>query len=62
MTSVSKNKYIDKLDEILNKCNNTYHSTVKMKTVDVNSGIYIDFGIENNEKDPKLKVCDYVRI
>ena len=35
MTSVSKNIYIDKLDDIVNKHNNTYHSTMKMKPVDV---------------------------
>ena len=38
MTSVSKNIYIDKLDYIVNKNNNTYHSTIKMKPVDVKSG------------------------
>ena len=35
MTSISKKVYTDKLDDIVNKCNNTYHSTVKMRTVDV---------------------------
>ena len=42
MTSVSKNVDIDKLDDIVNKCNNTYHSTIKMKPVDVKSNTYID--------------------
>ena len=42
MTSVSKNIYIDKLDDIVNKCNTTYHSTVKMKPVNVKSSTYID--------------------
>ena len=42
MTSISKSVYIDKLDEIVNKCNNTYHNTIKMKPVDVNSTTYID--------------------
>ena len=37
MTSVLKNVYIDKLDDIVNKYNNTYHSTIKMKPVDVKS-------------------------
>ena len=37
MTSISKNVYIDKLDDIINKYNNTYHSTIKMKIVDVKS-------------------------
>ena len=35
MTSVSKFVYIDKLDDIVNKYSNTYHSTMKMRTVDV---------------------------
>ena len=42
MTSVSKNVYIDKLDDIVNKYNNTYHSTIKMKPVDIKSNTYID--------------------
>ena len=37
MNSVSKNVYIDKLDDTVNKYNNTYHSTIKMKPVDVKS-------------------------
>ena len=35
MTSISKNVYIDKLDETINKCNNTYHSTIEMKPTNV---------------------------
>ena len=42
MTSVSKSVYIDILDGMVNKYKNTYHSTIKMKTVDVKSNIYID--------------------
>ena len=42
MSSMSKNVYIDKLDDIVNKYKNTYHSTMKMKTVDVKSSAYID--------------------
>ena len=41
MTSVSKNVYIDKLDDIVNKCNNTYHSTIRIKPVDVKSNTVI---------------------
>ena len=41
MTSVSKNVYIDKWDDIVNKYNNTYNSTIKMKPVDVKSSTYI---------------------
>ena len=43
MTSISKNVYIDKLEDIVSKCNNTYHSTIKMKLVDVKNNTYIDF-------------------
>ena len=43
MTSISKNVYIDKLDDIVNKYINTYHRTVKMKPADIKSRTYIDF-------------------
>ena len=62
MTSISKNVYIDKLDDIVNKYNNTYHSTIKMKPVDVKSNTYIDSSKEINNKDPKFKIGDIVRI
>ena len=62
MTSISKNVYIDKLDDIVNKYNNTYHSTIKMKPVDVKSNTYIDFNKETNSKDPKFKIGDIIRI
>ena len=52
MTSISKNVYSDKLIDIVNEYNSTYHRTIKIKPVDVNSSTYIDFGIENN-KNPK---------
>ena len=56
MTSISKNVYIDKLDDIVNKYNNTYHSTIKMKHVDLKSRTYIDFSKEINDKDLNLKL------
>ena len=62
MTSISKNVYIDQLDDTVNKYNNTYHNTIKMKPVDVKSSTYIDSGKETNDKDPKFKVGDIVRI
>ena len=62
MTSISKNVYIDKLDDIVNKYNNTYHSTIKMKPVDVKSNTYINSSKEINDKDPKFKIGDIVRI
>ena len=54
--------YIDKLDGIGSKNNNTCHSTIKMKAVDIKSNTYIDSGKEINNKDPKSKVGDTVRI
>ena len=56
MTSISKNMYIDKLDDVVNKYNNTYHSTIKMKPVDVKSNTYINFSKKVNETDPKFKL------
>ena len=60
MTSITKNVFTDKLDDIVNEYNNTYHRTIKMKPVDVKDNTYIDFKKEVNDKD--LKVGDYVRI
>ena len=62
MTAISKNVYIDKLDDIVAEYNNTYHRTIKMKPVDVKDNTYIDFEKEVNDKDPKFKVGDHVRI
>ena len=64
MTSISKKVHIDKLDDIVNKYNNTYHRTVKMKPVDVkdNIYIYIDFDKQINDKDPKFQIANHVTI
>ena len=62
MTSILKNVCIDKLDDILNEYNNTYHRTIKMKPVDVNDNTYIDSSKEVNDKDPEFKIGDHVRI
>ena len=62
MTSVSKNVYIDKLNDLVNKYNNTYHRTIKMKPFDVKLSTYIDFNKENNKEGPKFKVGDHVKI
>ena len=62
MISISKNVYIDTLGDIVNKYNNTYHSAIKIKPVDVKSRTYIDLDIENNDKAPKFKIADRVRI
>ena len=62
MTSISKNVYIDKLDDIVNEYNNTYHRKIKLKPIDVKGNTYIDFGKDVNDKDSKIKVGDHVRI
>ena len=62
MTSILKNVYIDKLDDIVNEYNNTKHRTIKMKPTDVKDNTYIDFGKEVNDNNPKFKVGDHVRI
>ena len=62
MTSISKNVYIDKLDDIVNKYNNTYHSTIKIEPVDVKSNKYINSSKEIDGKDHKFKVRDDVTI
>ena len=62
MTSISKNVYIDKLDDIVDGYNNTYHTAIKMKPIDVKDNTYINTDKEINNKDPKFKVGDRVRI
>ena len=71
MTATGKNVYYDVLDDIVNEYNNTKHSSIKMKPIDVrddttkssstarNKRMYID---EHNEKDSRFKVGDRVRI
>ena len=56
MTSVSKNVYIDKLDDIVNKYNNSYHRTIKMNPIDVKSGNYVEYNANFNDRDPKIHV------
>ena len=62
MTSISKSVYIDKLGNVLNEYNNTYHRAIKMKPVDVKDDTYIDFEKEVNDKGPKFKVGNHARI
>ena len=65
--AISKNVYFDVLDDIVDEYNNTYNKTIKMKPVDVKSDSFakyndIAFNEKSNEKDPKFKVGDHVRI
>ena len=54
MTSISKNLYTDNLDDIVNKYNNTYHSAIKVKPINVKSNIYVNSSKEFNAEDPKF--------
>ena len=62
MTAVWKSIYFDLLDDIVNKYNMTVHRTIKMKTIDVASDSYAEYNKDSNEKDPKFKVGDHVKI
>ena len=56
MTSLSKNVHINKLDDIVNEFNNTYHKTIQMKPVDVKNNTYFDSSKKVNDKDSKFKL------
>ena len=60
MTSISKKVYIHKLDDTINKYNNTY-STIKLKHVDLNSSTYIHFNVKKTDKNTKFNVRNHVR-
>ena len=77
MIAFSKNIYFDTLDDIVNKCNNTVHKTIKMKPIDIAGDYYIksngtifnetafnkdSMKLNSNKKNPKFKVGDHVRI
>ena len=67
MTAISKNVYLDVLDDIVNKYNNNIHRTIKMKPIEVTDDYYakynrIAFNENSDKKDPKFKVGDNVRI
>ena len=62
MTSGWKNVSHDKLDDIVNKSNNTYHSTIRVKPVDAKSNTYIGSTKEINNKNPKFKIGDIVKV
>ena len=62
MTAISKNVYINELDDVVKKYNNTFHSAIKIKPADVKSKTYIDSSKEIDNKNPKFKFGDTVRI
>ena len=62
MASIPKNEYIGKFNDIISKYNDKYNSTNKMKPVDLKWSTYIKTNKEINDKDPKFKIGDIVRI
>ena len=62
VTAVSKDIYFDVLDDIVNKCNDTVHRTIKMKPIDVTSDSYTEYNKDSYKKDPKFKVGDHDRV
>ena len=63
MISISKNVYVNRLDVIVNKYNNTYLSLIKMKPANEHPSTYVDFGNKKiMKKKTKFKTCDHVRI
>ena len=61
-TAISKNVYVDVLNDIVNRYNNTVHKTIKMKPIDVTDDYYVKYNEEFNKKDSKFKVGDHVEI
>ena len=62
MTTIGKNVYIDVLDDIVRKYKNTVHSSIKMKSKDITDDSFVEYSEETNNKSPKFKVGDNVRI
>ena len=62
MTAISKNVYIDVLNDIVNNYNNTVHRTIKIKPIDVTNDSYVEYNEYSNKKVPKFKANDHVRI
>ena len=50
MTTVGKNVYFNVLDDIVDKCNNTYHGSIKMKPKDVTDSVLVEYSEESNKK------------
>ena len=62
MAAISKNVYFDVLDDIVDEYNNSYHSTIKMKPIDVKDDNFTKYIEESNIKNPKFKISDHARI
>ena len=62
MTAVSKNVYFDVLDNNVDKYNNTYHISIKMKPIDVKSNSNAKYNVDSNARDAKFKIGNHVKI
>ena len=63
MTNIGKNvSYKNVLDDIVNKYNNTYHSSIKVKPKYVTDSVFVEYNEESDNKELKFKVGDNVRI
>ena len=62
MTTIGKNGYFNDLDDIVDKYNNSIHSSIKMKPKDVTDDSFVEYSEETNKKSPKFKVGDNVGI
>ena len=60
MAAVSKNVYVDVLDDIVNKYNNTFHRTIKIKPIDVKSNIYAEYNVDSNKQSSKFNAGEHV--
>ena len=60
--SLQKKIFFDALDDIVNKYNNTVHRGIKLKPINIISDSYAEYHEDSNQKEPKFKVCDHVRI
>ena len=56
MTTISKNVYIDVLNDIVNKYNNTIHRSIKIKPIDVTNDFYVEYNEKSNKKILNLKL------
>ena len=62
MTAISKNEYFNVLNDIIDEYNNAWHKTIKMIPIDVKSDSFAEYNEESNEKEPKFKVGNHIRI
>ena len=56
MITISKNVYIDVLNDIVNRYNNTIHKTVKIKPIDITNSSYVECNEDSNKKILTLKL------